>query len=890
MQTNKRKIIILISPLLVIIIMSVFYAFSGIFPFGEKTAAWCDLDQQTIPLLMNFKDILNGRSSIFYTANFGGGINFWGVFFFFLASPFYLAVKFIAKQDMSYFVTILIVLKLSVCAFTASLYFSLAHKKLSGKYIVLLSLVYSFCGYGLMYYQTLVWLDIMYLFPVLVMSVDRMFKKNNCIFYIITLSAMVAVNYYLSYMIVIFLIISSALYIHIRCPKNKRKAASCRFVFSSLAAALITAPIWLCSAMQIKKSARSSSNLQEFIYSPIFESFKDKLCIIITSAFTVSAVIFIIKSPLLKKKRVKYNLIVLLFLAIPILLDSVNKIWHGGGYQSFPFRYGYMLIFTLLDLTADVLCNKKKSEKTSPLYGIVSLNVFALFSFTAFYVISTKKDILSQYADQLAIPSDFFNTLFGIFLFAFVAYVLFFYLHDKKLVSSKIFFLLISGIFITETLTNMSVYIGNSSKKDELFDNTAELEYCVNEKNFYRTKTEKKYIHANMPGGLGMKSYAHYTSLNPEAYLFAMKKLGYSSYWMETGSNGGTIMTDALLGIKYSIGGSFDFNSYQKELDTNTYFHIAENLICAPAGIILNKPAYNNKELKPDDRYDIQKQLAQCYFDDDSLLEKYDFTNIIGGEYKYLNKKHNITASNSKQVQCQMIYDLKISGHQTLYFDLFDKLDNKVFEPIYNSVNISVNGRTINKSFPNKNSNGLLKLGEFNNENATIIISFLKDVSVNSFGVFGIDIDKLKSNISQLKTVEPKINKNKIYAEFEAEKDSYLYLAVPYDSGFNTYINGKNTELIKVNDCFCAVKLNKGKNKLKMTFYPNGLKISFILMTLGIILAMFINFTGEFIFKAEKCGIISVILCRLAFFAIIVLVYIIPVIAHTAGIIIRLNI
>ncbi|MCM1227950.1 MAG: YfhO family protein [Clostridium sp.] len=870
--------------------MSVFYAFSGIFPFGEKTAAWCDLDQQTIPLLMNFKDILSGESSIFYTVNSGGGINFWGVFFFFLASPFYLAVKFIAKQDMSYFVTVLIVLKLSVCAFTASLYFSSAHKKLDGKYIVLLSLIYSFCGYGLMYYQTLVWLDIMYLFPVLVMSVDRMFKKNNCIFYIITLSAVVTVNYYLSYMIVIFLLISSALYIHIRCPENQRKAASCRFILSSFAAALITAPVWLCSAIQVKKSARSSGNLEEFICSPVFESFKDKLCIIITSAFTVSAVIFIIKSPLLKKKRVKYNLTVLLFLAIPLLLDSVNKVWHGGGYQSFPFRYGYMLIFTLLDLTADILVSKKKYGKTSPLYGVVSFIILALFSFTAFYVVSAKKDILSQYADQLAVPSEFFNTLFGLFLFAFAAYVLFFYLHEKKLIGSRIFFLLISGVFITETFINMSVYIGNSSKKDELFDNTAELEYCVDEDGLYRTKTEKKYIHANMPGGLGMRSYAHYTSLNPESYLFAMKKLGYSSYWMETGSNGGTVMTDALLGIKYSIGGSFDFASYQKELDTNTYFRIAENLICAPAGIILNKSPQSNEELKLDDRYNVQKQLAQCYFDDDSLLEKYVFTKITGGEYKYSDEKYNITASDPEQVQCQMIYDLKISGHQTLYFDLFDELDNNVFEPIYNSVSISVNERAVNKSFPNKNSNGLLKLGEFDNENVKIVITFLKDVSVNSFGVFGIDIDKLEDNISKLEKVEPKINKNKIYAEFNAEKDSYLYLAVPYDSGFNTYVNGKKAEIIRVNDCFCAVKINEGKNNLKMTFYPNGFKISLILMILGLILTIFINFSGKFIFEAEKYGIISIVLCRSAFFAVIVLVYIIPVIVHTAGIIIRLTI
>ena len=113
MQKSKSKYFVLFSPLIIIIMLCGVYAFNGIFPFGNKSVAWCDLNQQTIPLMMDLKDILSGNSDLFYSTANGGGMNFWGVFLFFLASPLYLLVVFVEKQDISLFVNFLLILKLS---------------------------------------------------------------------------------------------------------------------------------------------------------------------------------------------------------------------------------------------------------------------------------------------------------------------------------------------------------------------------------------------------------------------------------------------------------------------------------------------------------------------------------------------------------------------------------------------------------------------------------------------------------------------------------------------------------------------------------------------------------------------------------------------------------
>ena len=118
----RKKFSIIIPPIIVIILMGVYYAFKGIYPFGTKLIAWCDMEQQVIPILMQFKDILEGKSSILYSSVNAGGMNFWGVFLFFISSPFSFLVIFIEKSEMMNFMNILVVLKMAVCALTASIY------------------------------------------------------------------------------------------------------------------------------------------------------------------------------------------------------------------------------------------------------------------------------------------------------------------------------------------------------------------------------------------------------------------------------------------------------------------------------------------------------------------------------------------------------------------------------------------------------------------------------------------------------------------------------------------------------------------------------------------------------------------------------------------------
>lgn len=877
-MTAKKFSGVLAPSVITLAIICFFYAIYGIFPFGDKTVSWCDMNQQTIPLLMDFKDILDGKNGIFYSNANAGGMNFWGVFLFFLASPFYLSVKFVEKSDIIYLVNILLALKLSLCSFTAAIYFKYINKELKPCYVNLLSVMYALCGYGIMYFQTLVWIDIMYLFPLLVIACERLCTKNKWGMYFFTLVTMMAVNFYLSYMIVIYIMLSVPILIFFKSKKEEKIKVAVSFVMSSFAALLITAPVWLCAFLQISDSARSGNVLQGIMYSSLFENLGNKIAVLAFTVLGFAVLPFVIKSGLCRNRRVLYNLFMLLFLMIPVIFDSVNKVWHTGNYQSFPLRYGFIIVMIMLELVACYFETLSESSKTSKKIAMLMIVPIIAFAALTYFIIINNADKLSGYVKNLKINTESLIIIAILSVFAVAIYSVLIILKNKGFLSHRIFSVLCATVFLTEFSLNFCTNLGYAVNDGEIFKKSAFIEASEDDNRLYRTKTEKKYLHVNMLGGLGFNSFSHYTSLTAEKYMTAMKKLGYSSYWMEVGSYGGTCLSDAFLSVNKSIGFYYDFKSYYSVPESNNELQIADNSIYCPAGIISKNDPEDFSEFSYTDRYSIQKQLAGELFGNSSMLKKYSYSNISEGTITSENGKISVTVSEPDMSKCQVYYEFDVDGNQQIYFDLFGEFGNNLTESYYSSARVYVNGICITDDYPTQKSNGIISLGEFRNEKVSVLIEFKKNISVTSLCVFGIDTDKLSECVKQIDGCDVYKNKNGIYASCEGNDGEYLYLSVPYENGMSAYINGKKTILYKVNDSFCAVKLENGENKIELKFFPSGFKISIILLVSGILLLIFMIKKGMKILCNHKIFRLSgVLICRFCFAFVFVFVYILPV-------------
>ena len=104
-------------------------------------------------------------------------------------------------------------------------------------------------------------------------------------------------------------------------------------------------------AIQTLKSTRVGSNMDGGYFANIQTIFCDyqqhKNFMLYGVEFIFGLVIAMI---VLKRIKAYKNILILVCLiALPILFEGVNLIWHLGTYQMFPMRFGFILTFECLN-------------------------------------------------------------------------------------------------------------------------------------------------------------------------------------------------------------------------------------------------------------------------------------------------------------------------------------------------------------------------------------------------------------------------------------------------------------------------------------------------------------------------------------------------------------
>ena len=87
-------------------------------------------------------------------------------------------------------------------------------------------------------------------------------------------------------------------------------------------------------------------------------------------------------------------------------------------------------------------------------------------------------------------------------------------------------------------------------------------------------------------------------------------------------------------------------------------------------------------------------------------------------------------------------------------------------------------------------------------------------------------------------------------AKINLEKDSLLVFTVPFEEGFSATVNNENVEIENVNSGLMAVKVKKGKNKIKFKYETPGLRLGFYIFLLSFFfLVLYLTIINIKIFK-----------------------------------------
>ena len=883
-----------VPPALTAVVLLCVFKTYGLYPFGRGSVAWCDMNQQGIPLLMDLKDILSGKDGWLFSVQNAGGMNFWGVFCFFLSNPFSLLAVFVPKTEMVYFVNVLVILKLPMCALTAAIYFH-CQRKGTGTAAVPFSVMYALCGYGMLFYQNIMWLDVMYLFPLLLIGLERLTghdtagdavlsgrkgKASSAGWYVVTLSAITVMNFYLCYMVVVFILLYMTVFFISARDAAHRRQVCLRFLCGSLLAALLTAAVWLPCLIQVRTSGRVGSVFAELEQSGFLSKYETVLPLL----FCTGMLFTLLPIELLNRQRHtqthQTDLLLFLLMLVPFFVEPINLIWHTGSYMAFPARYGFITVLMGLVCGADHLSSMKEGQPVRGKWlscGAVLLLGVMLWGYyqTSQRLIDKDFNTLTKYTATLWGKKESLDGLARLLAGAAICYGVLYLAYRHRWIVKRAFVLLLTVLCCMEGMNSIRLYmvspaVSNPQRTVD-FAALSELSDNIMDEGFYRVKTDFKAADYNMVGALGYPSISHYTSLTDSRFMQMQRLLGYSTVWMKSGSSGGTELTNALYSIRYGISQG---SQGEGTVYTNGRYRIHTLSPYLDLGVLCGDDLLNCTDIPAGlTRAEVQQYLFEKVFDTNRrLVTLYDYDPQKSGDVTVSDRQYRLPKGTVVR------YRIAVTGQQSLYADVYDRFSHALSEEYFESVSVKVNGRTVSGHYPAADENGLLWLGTFQDEEVIVEITAEKTFSCYSFGVCGLDLAVLSKAIAQAHCGEWRHNGHVLTGTIHGEKTQVCLLSVPYQSGLIVKVNGERVSVYRVLSDWSAFTVSAGENHVEVLMVPKGFTEGVLLTVTGIAGAVMFVLLRRKIRLSGWLYTVAELLTGFVSMVAVLLVYILPVV------------
>ncbi len=345
------------------------YAFIGVWPLGHKSVLMVDLHHQYAPLMSEYRNRLLSGDFSAYTDHLGLGAGWIPTFSYYLSSPLNMLLILFPETHLTEAVLTLTLLKgMGAAAGMTALAGHLYHRR-DGR-MVAVGVLYALSGYMLAYSWNIMWLDVVALTPVVILALEKMLSGGRVWKYALWLALTLFANYYLGYMLCVFLV----LYFLVWLLREKRTwrqsgAALLKFAGGSLWAAGLVAALLVPTALALGRTSAAGDEFASFATNfslfdlggrlfygatPTIRSgnLPNLYCGVVTALLL--PVYFTTRSiPL--RRRVCYGGL-LAVLGVSCTLIQWDLVWHGlHTPNDLPYRFSFLMILTLLLVAAATL-------------------------------------------------------------------------------------------------------------------------------------------------------------------------------------------------------------------------------------------------------------------------------------------------------------------------------------------------------------------------------------------------------------------------------------------------------------------------------------------------------------------------------------------------------
>lgn len=816
MKKNKNYII---TGFLILLIFSIIFIVKGIFPFGDNSIIWSDMHEQVTAIYYRFYDaVWSTDASLFVDFSSGGGVNFLGIMAYYIMSPVSLILLLFPRELVANAVSLVVVIKFLLAGLSCLYFISKYFKKIRPSYQILLSLLYAFSGYTLILYIITPWMDIVYLFPFLMIGLRKLLDLEDSKMYIIVLTMCLIFCFYISFMVLLFIIFASIIYLYVY-KKDKIKHSIFNLGVSTVISILLSSVVLVPTFLQVFASQRAGFDF-DVIMNSGFGPLSDKISFVFASGILVGLVFMLLLNFQKHKKFISFIFPLFVLMGLPLIIEPINKIWHFGSYVCFPYRYGFIFIFLLIVGAAYYLNsvdNKFKiPEKINKLMPKISNLLFIITVCFMIFVLYKYSDSIRSAIDSLTLTRDKKNLIFLFipFVLVFISVLSFSFLRKNKDNTVTLFYVLA----FANILFNSYLYIGNYDPENELktqYDWMLNMNKNKGFTNGYYLKEVNRDLISNFGMVTGVSTFSNFTSLTDKVNFLTMQRLGYDSFWMDTRSLGGNLFTDLVLAQKYVIS-TEKYNDlyyeFMREDEGLKYYEFKYNM---PYGYILKD--------------NVSIEDSKNSFEASNLIY-----NAITGEENIFDIKELINHNELVEYEKDKFIEeqVKISGKKRLYLEIFSDFDNATKVNNYGAFNVYVNNELVYEAVPNDDRNGSLLLGTFEDCDVSVKIVSVEDSMVHHITLGVFDLAKLDNVIETYNTnVKVLFKDNVINVSAEGNEGDLLFLPITYIDGYVS-----NYEIVRVFDNFVGIKLKDGINNIKIVYYPKGIFIGLVLTIIGLVI------------------------------------------------------
>lgn len=826
---------------------------------GENQMLVVDLWHQYYPFFRVVREKLLNGGSFLYSWQNGMGTNFLSLISYYAASPLNWLAVFFDDEHTRDALTYILIAKIGFAGafFSCFLRYTFKRKDFS---IVVFSLMFALCSYVLGYYWNVMWFDTVALFPLVMTGVVAICRERKWKLFTVTLALSLIANYYIAFFTCIFTIFMFAAGVVIEGRNFKDYMYKLWLIVRSSVIGIglggfILLPAYL--GLKLTYSANNVMPVQISWYdkwTDIFANFlsydapttKEGLPNLACGMLAVTLFgVFLFSAGIKIREKISASLMLAL-IVVSCNMNKLNFIWHGfHSTNQIPHRFAFIFSFVLI--AAAYRAYDVIMEKGVKIYQILLLIPAPAAVFALNYI--TAKNSESGFAITSPLKKSFLIT--EAYFLLFVAFKL---IPIRDIGIKKKIINICLAALVTVELSGTAIVgvkeVGTSDYDSYPYMNSgiqASLETMREREDslFFRSEVATTYS-LNDSALYGYNGVSQFSSSANVSVTRLFRRLGL--YASEAGNRyfyrNATPVANCLLDIDYIMSKTGNLNNSEMNLqfvEANDGVSLYKTKYPLSLGFMMNSDILGLEDKDGVNPFEYQNEVmrrasgssANIFTAQPVSMAFYDgieATKTGYGTYNFVKNENTASA--------KAIYNFAgVDGAYLYGYARNEGIDSITAKCDGLSADSNINLKDYPIVFPMGNGQGGSTL------TAELTIDENADSGNYTIMVYALDQNAFENAYAELADEQLEITEfsdTKITGNINAAKDGVMYLSIPYEKGWSVYVDGEETETVKVLNSMLGAEIEAGSHEIVLKYSPDGFKTGLAIS--GGALLMFIVF------------------------------------------------